>query len=141
MFSPPEIGETAETHHVVAEADLAHAFDNVGVMVLATPRLLQWIEMTATELWRRHRDDTEALLGIGFDLRHLAPSLLGAHVTARLTVQEVAGRRVTYRAAAWDHAGPVCEGSSQTYLMPAEAFLARARSRALEAADQQPRRG
>ena len=115
----PPVGAKAESQHIVAEADTAHAWGNTHVHVLATPRLLQWIEQTTGSLWRGYRDrDQEALLGTEFHFKHLGPGLVGATLTIRAEVTEVDRRRVRYRFEAFDEAGPVCEGWSENLLMP-----------------------
>ncbi|MFI5268486.1 MAG: thioesterase family protein [Chloroflexota bacterium] len=126
----PPVGSSSESQHIVTEADTAHAWGNTNVHVLATPRLLQWIEQTTGMLWRGYRDpEQEALLGTEFCFKHLGPALPGATVTIRASVTEVDRRRVRYRFEAFDHAGPICEGSSENFIMPMDRHLQRLEQR------------
>ena len=114
----------------MAEADTAHAWGNTNVHVLATPRLLHWIEQTTGQLWSGYRAvEDEALLGTEFHFRHLAPALVGSRVTIRARVDEVDRRRVRYRFEAFDQAGPICEGWSENFLMPMDRHLQRLEQR------------
>ncbi|MDE3076972.1 MAG: hypothetical protein KGJ86_16265 [Chloroflexota bacterium] len=134
MFTPPVVGQTAELHHVVAEADTAHSLSNPQVRSLASPRLLHWIEQTASELWKGQLSENDVLLGIDFSFRHLAPSPVGSHITTRLTVIGVDRRKLTYRVEAVDEAGPICEGTYATFLMPLHRYLERMERRLKERA-------
>lgn len=96
------------------------------MFVLATPKLLHWIEDTIAQIWNGYRDTaTEALLGSEFHFKHLAPSLIGTAVSVRAEITEVHHRRICYRFEAWDEAGPICEGHSENFLMPMEKFQQR----------------
>jgi predicted thioesterase len=130
VFTLPVVGDTAETVHIVTDEDVAEVFGNTGVHVLGSPRLLHWIEQTALSFWSSRKDDTEAVLGIGFDFRHLAPTLPGSQVITRITVTEVQGSRVTYSVDGWDEAGQICDGIYRVFIMPLATFLARAAQRA-----------
>jgi fluoroacetyl-CoA thioesterase len=131
----PPVGSSSESQHIVTEADTAHAWGNTNVHVLATPRLLQWIEQTTGLLWRGYRDpERESLLGTDFRLRHTGPALVGATVTIRASVTEVDRRRVRYRFEAFDGAGPICEGWSENLLLASDrhAWLLDERRKRLE---------
>jgi len=126
----PPVGANSESQYVVSAADTAHAWGNANVHVLATPRLLQWIEQTTGLLWSGHRDpEQEALLGTEFCFKHLGPALVGATVTIRATITEVDRRRVHYQFEAFDQAGPICEGWSENFLMPMDRHLQRLEQR------------
>lgn len=133
----PPVGSQSESQHIVTEADTAHASGNTNVNVLATPRLLQWIEQTTGMLWRGYRNrDEEALLGTEFHFRHLGPGLVGASVTIRASVIQVDRRRVRYRFEAHDEAGPICEGWSENLLMPLDRHRERLQRRRQALADE-----
>jgi len=130
MFSPPEVGAATESRHIVTEADTANAWGNAGIHVLASPRLLHWVESTIAQLWPGRVEAGQVLLGTEFHLHHTGPAVLGSTVTVRASVSEIDRRRYRYRFDAFDHAGPIGDGWSENYLMPRDAYEQRLDRRA-----------
>lgn len=113
---------SADVEHVVTSADTAEALGSGDLPVLATPRLLAWCEeatCAALEL-----DATRTSVGIRVALEHVAATAVGQRVTARATVVEDDGRRVTFDVEAHDDRGTLlCRGQVQRAVVDRERFL------------------
>ncbi|MBV9120406.1 MAG: hypothetical protein JOZ39_06835 [Chloroflexi bacterium] len=125
MFTPPPVGHSIETRHIVAAEDTADRLGNPGVHVLASPRLLNWVEDTTALLWVGYRDSDEMLLGTEFHLNHVGAAQVGATVTIRGWIESVDGRRVRYGFEGRDERGKICHGWSENFLMPLAKLQAR----------------
>lgn len=95
-MSLPQPGQTAEHTHVVNDADTAVAVGSGDVPVLATPRLLAWLEGATVAALEGSLAEGATSLGTRVDLEHVAPSPVGATVTARAEVVSVDGRLVQF---------------------------------------------
>jgi fluoroacetyl-CoA thioesterase len=90
------IGLHAEIEHVVAAEDTAEALGSGDVAVLATPRLIAWLEAaTMTALDGRLRPGITTV-GTSVDVRHRAPSLIGEVVILRARLVRHEGQSVEF---------------------------------------------
>lgn len=102
MKSAPKIGTTGETTFVV-EMQHCIEFATDGMpAVLSTPNLIGILERTARQAISPFLDPDERSVGVEIELRHLAPSPLGAKVTATARVTGTSGRFVDYQIEARD---------------------------------------
>lgn len=62
----------------------------------STPAMIQLIEGTCIRLISRYVDEDEQSVGVHVDVKHLAPTIIGKQVTARVTVREVNRRRFIF---------------------------------------------
>lgn len=81
---------------VVGADDTAIAMGSGDVEVLATPRIIALVEAAAVASLAGRLLATHTSVGTHVALDHLAPSPVGAKVTAEATVTAVEGRRVTF---------------------------------------------
>jgi predicted thioesterase len=80
----------------VTEGDTALAVGSGEVRVLATPRVVALVEAASVDALAGQLDPGTTSVGTRVELDHLAPSPVGARVTARAELVEVAGRRLTF---------------------------------------------
>ncbi len=97
MKSAPRIGTTGETTFIV-ETQHCIEFATDGMpAVLSTPHLIGILERTARHAIASFLDADERSVGVEIELRHLAPSPLGARVTATARVIGTSGRFVDFQ--------------------------------------------
>lgn len=102
MKSQPPIGATGETTFVV-EAGHCIEFATGGMpAVLSTPNLVGILERTARQALEPWLEADERSVGVELELRHVAPTPLGATVTATARVIGHSGRRVDFQIEARD---------------------------------------
>jgi predicted thioesterase len=89
----------------VTEADTAMALGSGDVPVLATPRLIAWLEAATVACLASSLDPTATSVGTRVEVEHVAPSPVGASVVARASVSHVDGRLVRFEVAA-EHQTP-----------------------------------
>lgn len=116
--------ETASVTHVVTSADTARALGSGDLEVLATPRILAWLEEATCAALELGAAQTS--VGTRVELEHLAASPVGATVTATATQVYADGRLVRFQVAATDSSGSLlASGEVRRVVVDRERFLAR----------------
>ena len=88
---------------VVGPEHLASRFKDATLPpLLATPIMIMMMENAALNALKPYLDPGESALGIHVDVKHLAPTPVGHHVTAEAEVTAVWGRRVQFVVQATD---------------------------------------
>ena len=96
---------------VVAPEHLANRFkDAMLPPVLATPIMVLVMENAALNAVRAYLEPGESALGTVVDVRHLAATPVGQHVTAEAEVTKVDGRRIVFAVTARDEVEEIGKG-------------------------------
>ncbi|HSN06252.1 MAG TPA: hotdog domain-containing protein [Candidatus Angelobacter sp.] len=130
--SGPRLGLEAALVFDVSEDDTALALGSGDVPVLATPRLVAWLEAATVECLTTVLPPGRTSVGTRVEVEHVAPSPVGATVVARASVSHVDGRLVRFEVAAEHRIGEgpevvVATGRVTRVLVDRERFLARLR--------------
>ena len=114
--------------HVVTSADTAIALGSGDVPVLATPRLIAWLEAATVDACPELGAD-ETSVGTRVDIEHLAATPLGARVDAHAEVVHRDGRLLRFAVTAHHDAGSgsvlIAQGQVTRVVVRREPFLAR----------------
>jgi predicted thioesterase len=124
---PAEPGLAAQVTMTVADGDTAEALRCGEVAVLATPRVIALAEEATVEALAGRLDPHETSVGMRIQLDHLAPSAVGARVTADATLEKVEGRRLTFTVSISDDRGLVAAGKVTRVVVDRAKFLDKAR--------------
>jgi fluoroacetyl-CoA thioesterase len=96
---------------VVAPEHLANRFkDAMLPPVLATPIMVMAMENAALNAVRAYLEPGESALGTVVDIRHLAATPVGQHVTAEAEVTALDGRRIVFAVTARDEVEEIGRG-------------------------------
>ncbi len=95
-----EVGLSAALSFVVDEDDTALALGSGDVPVLATPRLLAWLEAATVEALAPALEPGSTSVGTRVEVEHSAASAVGATVVARASLAYVDGRLLRFEVAA-----------------------------------------
>jgi fluoroacetyl-CoA thioesterase len=120
---PVEPGLSAQVELTVEEADTAVALRSGDVYVLATPRVVCLCEEASMLALRGQLPTGQTSVGHTVQLDHVAPSRIGAHVTAEATLQKVNGRRLTFTVSVADANGLVAAGIVTRVVVDVDRFL------------------
>ncbi len=97
---PSAVGQTAALSFDVTAADTATAFGSGDLPVLATPRLLAWLEAATVAAIAPALAAASTSVGTRVEIEHRAASPVGAVVVATASVSYVDGRLVRFEVAA-----------------------------------------
>jgi predicted thioesterase len=120
---PIEPGLSAQVELTVAEADTAVALRTGDVKVLATPRVVGLCEEAAVLALLGRLEPGQTSVGHTVQLDHVAPSRVGAVVTAEATLQKVNARRLTFTVSVGDEKGLVAAGIVTRVIVDVDRFL------------------
>src|SRR6185295_66510 len=110
MKSQPKIGTTGEFQFVVEQKHCIDFATDGMPAVLSTPSLIGIIERTARNALTPFLEADERTVGTEIELRHLAPTPLGARVAVQTLAIRVEGRLVTFQIEATDDHELVARG-------------------------------
>jgi len=125
MKSRPKVGTVGEFKFTVApEHAIDFATDGMPA-VLATPRLIGLLERTARETLQPFLEPNERTVGMEIEVRHLAPTPLGAQVTCLARVISAEGTTVTFHVEARDEHEVIIRGLHKRAVIRVESFARR----------------
>lgn len=125
MKSHPKIGTTGEFSFVVgSEHAITFAGDGMPA-VLSTPNLIGLIERTARESLQPFLEADERTVGVEIELRHLAPTPLGAKVTITTRVIHTDGREISFQVEARDEQELISRGAHKRAVIHVGGFARR----------------
>ncbi len=119
-----EPGLVGETKIVVTQDMTAEASNVEGMApVLATPRMISFMERTAHEAILPYLAEGQSTVGIHIDVRHLAATPVGMEVRFRAELVEVDRRRLRFKVEAWDEVEKIGEGEHERFIIDWQRFL------------------
>ena len=112
--------------HEVTDADTATALGSGDVPVLATPRLVAWMEAATVQSVQRLLASGQTSVGTAVRIEHLRATPVGGAVEVTATPsQDATGRRVTFDVRAVDGSGQVVgQGEIDRVIVDRGRFLA-----------------
>ena len=119
-----EPGLVGETKIVVSQEHTAEASNVEGMApVLATPRLISFLERTAHLAVFPYLAEGQSTVGILVNVRHLAATPVGMEVRFRAELVEVDRRRLRFKVEAWDEVEKIAEGEHERFIIDWQRFL------------------
>jgi predicted thioesterase len=113
----------------VTDVDTATAFGSGDVPVLATPRLIAWLEAATVWVAADLLEAGETTVGTAIRVEHRRATPVGGRVEITVALASANGRRLTFAVQATDAAGSVvAAGQMERAIVDRRRFLARAPS-------------
>jgi len=125
MKSRPRVGTTGELRFVVAQEHAIDFATDGMPAVLSTPRLIGQLERTAREALQPFLQSGDRSVGMEIEIRHLAPTPLGANVTCTARVVAAEGGSVTFHVEARDEHELIARGLHKRGVIRVESFARR----------------
>ena len=120
-------GLTGEFEQLVTSELTADALGNKGVQVLATPFVINLMELTCNAVMKPELPTGFASVSTMVEMKHLAATPVGMKVRARATLLETDGERCLFEITGWDETEKIAEGRHERFVVPnLEKFLSRA---------------
>ncbi|MBC7105041.1 MAG: thioesterase family protein [Firmicutes bacterium] len=125
------VGEEKTVPHLYPEAPEFRVMPKV----LASGFAIGLVEWACIQAVNAHLDwPSEQTVGVGFYLRHLAPTPPGLVVTVSVKLESVEGRRLTFSVTADDGIDRILEGTHERFVIDAGKFGSRVAAKAASAA-------
>lgn len=117
-----KIGTSYEKKFFVNQEDTALALGSGGEAVLATPRLVAWMENTAFEGVEASQPEESTTVGTFIELKHLAASPVGMEIRIKATLVSIEKRALNFDIDAWDTVEKVGEAIHQRFIVDKARF-------------------
>jgi fluoroacetyl-CoA thioesterase len=118
-------GLSREETFTVEENHAASHVGSGGSRVLATPWMIAFMERVAYRLLKEHLGEGESSVGVLIDVRHLAPTPIGANIRVKAVVELRENSQITFTVTAWDQFEKIGAGRHQRVVIDEERFLRR----------------
>lgn len=131
-------GTTQTVNLIVTEANTAHGiasemdksdFQDQYVPVFSTTSMIGLMELASGRILESLHGDGQLSVGAHIDVRHLAPSPIGAHIQVKSTFIEQIGPLYHFQVEAWDDAGKIGEGHHTRAIIDLDRMLKSAQKR------------
>lgn len=122
-------GLTGERSIVVEDRHTARHLGSGGLSVYATPMMVLHMEEAAHTAVEPLLPAGSSTVGASLEIKHLAPTAVGAHVTARAELVKVDGRMLTFKVEAFDEVEKIGEGTHVRAIIDIERFTAKLRAK------------
>jgi len=134
MKSRPRVGTEGELRFIVESKHVIDFATDGMPAVLSTPNLIGLLERTARESLAPLLEPHERSVGIEIEIRHLAPTPLGAKVTCLARVIAAEANTVTFHVEARDEQEMIVRGLHKRAVIQVETFARRVARKARSAA-------
>lgn len=124
-MKPIAVGQTDTSRYQTVEEDSAAAIGNTGVLVVSSQAIIRFIESACAKMMAEALGPGEVSVGVGFNLRHSAPSPIGAPVTVKSRIRSLSGRSVTFEVEATHEDIAVMSGTHIRHVVELSSFMTR----------------
>jgi fluoroacetyl-CoA thioesterase len=118
-----EPGLTFELKREVRPDMSARHLGSGDVGVLATPAMVAMMEGASMRSVQSHLHEGQTTVGYIVNIRHLAPTPIGAEVVATARLESVDGRKLKFRVEVHEDGKLVGEGEHVRVIIDSESFL------------------
>lgn len=133
MKGRPRIGTVGEMQFAVGQEHVIDFTSGGMPAVLSTPKLIGLIERTARESLFPFLSDDERTVGAEIEVRHLAPTPVGAQVTITTRVIHVEAKLIDFQFEVRDQHEVIARGLHKRAVINVESFARRVARKALPA--------
>ena len=116
-------GESYEYARTVTEEMSARHLGSGTVGVLATPAMVSMMEGASMQCAQPYLDEGQTTVGYIVNIRHLAPTPIGAEVRARSVIKAVDGSRITYTVTCFEADRKVGDGEHVRVVVESSSFV------------------
>jgi predicted thioesterase len=120
-----EKGLTYTSKVKVTQANTALALGSGDMEVFATPALVALMENAAMKAVQPELPEGSTTVGAFIETTHVKPSALGEEVSATAVLENVEGRKLTFKVTASDTKGVVGEATHIRYIVDRERFMSK----------------
>lgn len=117
-----KVGTCYEKKFVVNKEDTALALGSGGEEVLATPKLVAWMENTAFEGVEANQSVENTTVGTFIELKHMAASPVGMEIRIKATLVSIEKRALNFDIDAWDAVEKIGEAIHQRFIVDKARF-------------------
>lgn len=119
------IGLSHTSITTVNNSNTARTYGSGGLDVFATPAMIGLMENAAMTAVENDLPEGSSTVGAHISTSHIKPSKLGVTIKATAVLEEIDGRKLTFKVSACDDEGIIGEGTHIRYIVDIERFMAK----------------
>ena len=120
-----QIGLSHVSTAVVDNSNTARTYGSGGLDVFATPAMIGLMENAAMTAVENDLPEGSSTVGAHISTSHIKPSKPGATIKATAVLEEIDGRKLTFKVSASDDEGLIGEGIHIRYIVDIERFMSK----------------
>lgn len=120
-----KIGLSHTSTTIVNNSNTARTYGSGGLDVFATPAMVGLMENAAMTAVENELPQGSSTVGAHISTSHVKPSKLGAVIKATAVLEDIDGRKLTFKVSACDNDGLIGEGTHIRYIVDIERFMAK----------------
>ena len=129
LFHP---GMTREDSFPVTMENSAIHLGSGSSRVLATPWMIAFMERVSHRLLTCCLPEGYSSVGTHLDVRHLAPTPVGATIRVKAELLSIDGNRIQFKIEAWDDQEKIGEGTHERVVIDEARFLRRVEKKIID---------
>ena len=120
-----KIGLSHTSTTTVNNTNTARTYGSGGLDVFATPAMIGLMENAAMTAVENDLPEGSSTVGAHISTSHIKPSKMGVKIKATAVLEEIDGRKLTFKVSACDEDGLIGEGTHIRYIVDIERFMAK----------------
>lgn len=120
-----KIGLSHTSTTVVSDKNTARTYGSGGLDVFASPAMIGLMENAAMTAVENDLPDGSSTVGSHISTSHVKPSKMGATIKATAILEEINGRKLTFKVSACDDDGIIGEGTHIRHIVDIEKFMSK----------------
>ena len=125
MLDSLKPGDSIEDTQVVDENRTASHIGSGSLRVYATPAMVLFLEHTCMKMIEPHLPEGHTSVGVSLDVKHLAPTPMGATVSIKAEIVEIHEPLVKFKARIFDETEQIGEAKHTRAVIDVERFQRR----------------
>lgn len=117
-----KVGIKGKEETIASENNSAKTLGSGTLDVFATPAMIALMELTAWKSVQPYLEEKEGTVGISLNVKHIAATPLGMHVSCESELIEIEGKKLTFSVKAYDESGLIGEGTHERFIVNNEKF-------------------
>jgi len=117
------INKCASVTTTVTDTNTAKAVGSGNLDVFATPMMIALMEQAACKCLADSLEPSQSSVGTQINVTHTAASPLDAKITAKATIENVDGRKISFAVTAHDEASVIGTGTHERFVIDIERFM------------------
>lgn len=119
------LGDEITKEIIVTEDMSAQKIGSGSIDVFSTPSLISLMENVSQDLLQKYLPKDFSSVGINVNINHVKASKIGAKVVCKSIISEVNGKKVTFKAEAYDGDKIIGQGTHIRYIINIKEFINR----------------
>lgn len=112
--------------YIVEEGNTALSVGSGGLLVLATPEIIRFVENIAYNMVKEQLNEEDTTVGGYIDINHLKPTLAGKNIQIEVILIETNGKKMIFEYTAYEGDIKIAIGKHERYIVNKEKFLIKA---------------